>query len=291
VTHLRKIMLEELQRRNYSQATTRYYIRAVERFARHFHCSPDRLGPQHIREYQAQLFAKRKLSPGAVTNHLCALRFFYIQTLKKPWSIADTPYPKKTHRLPTILSPEEVAQLIDAACTPFHHTLLMTLYATGVRNAELTRLKISDVDSQRMVIHVQGGKGRQDRDVMLSPILLRELRLHWRRLPRKSRTWLFPGNRWHSGDQPIDTKTPRHACQHAARHAGIKKKVYPHLLRHCFATHLLEAGADLYTIQILLGHHDLKETAIYLHLSQRHLNAKASPLDSLKLKDRSAPEE
>jgi site-specific recombinase XerD len=284
-------MLEELQRRNYSQATTRYYIRAVERFARHFHCSPDRLGPQHIREYQAQLFAKRKLSPGAVTNHLCALRFFYIQTLKKPWSIADTPYPKKTHRLPTILSQEEVAQLIDAACTPFHHTLLMTLYATGVRNAELTRLKISDVDSQRMVIHVQGGKRRQDRDVMLSPILLHELRLHWRRLPRKSGTWLFPGNRWHSGDQPMDTKTPRHACQHAARHAGIKKKVYPHLLRHCFATHLLEAGADLHTIQILLGHHDLKETAIYLHLSQRHLNATASPLDSLKLKDRSVQEE
>jgi site-specific recombinase XerD len=142
-----------------------------------------------------------------------------------------------------------------------------------------------------MVIHVQGGKGRQDRDVMLSPILLDELRLHWRRLRRKSSAWLFPGNRWHSGDQPIDTKTPRQACQHAARHAGIKKKVYPHVLRHCFATHLLEAGADLHTIQILLGHHDLKETAIYLHLSQRHLNATASPLDSLKLKDRSVQEE
>ena len=120
MTHLRRIMLEELQRRNYSEATTRYYIRKVEAFARYFQCSPDRLGPQHIREYQAHLFAKRKLSPGTVTTHLCALRFFYIQTLKKPWSIADTPYPKKAHRLPTILSQEEVAQLIDAACTPFH---------------------------------------------------------------------------------------------------------------------------------------------------------------------------
>jgi integrase/recombinase XerD len=158
VTHLRRIMLEELQRRHYSEATTRYYVRHVEAFARYFHCSPDRLSRQHIREYQAYLFTKRKLSPGAVTNHLCALRFFYIQTLKRPWSIADTPYPKKVHRLPTILSQEEVAQLIDAACTPFHHTILMTLYATGVRNAELTRLKISDIDSQRMVIHVQGGK-------------------------------------------------------------------------------------------------------------------------------------
>jgi site-specific recombinase XerD len=117
VTHLRKIMLEELQRRHYSEGTTHYYIRHVERLARHFHCSPDRLGPQHIRQYQAYLFTKRKLSPGSVTNHLCALRFFYIQTLKKAWSIADTPYPKKTHRLPTILSQEEVAQLIDAAPT------------------------------------------------------------------------------------------------------------------------------------------------------------------------------
>jgi integrase/recombinase XerD len=289
VTHLRKMMLEELQRRHYSEATTNYYIRHVERFARYFHRSPDRLGPQHIREYQAQLFSKQKLSPGAVTNHLCALRFFYIQTLKRPWSIADTPYPKKLHRLPTILGQEEVAQLIDAACTPFRRTILMTLYATGVRNAELTRLKISDIDSKRMVIHIQGGKGRKDRDVMLSPVLLDELRAHWRRLRRKS-IWLFPGNRWHSGDRPMDTKTPRHACQYAARRAGIKKHVYPHVLRHCLATHLLEAGADLHTIQILLGHHDLKETARYLHLSQRHLHATASPLDSPVLKGRSLPE-
>jgi integrase/recombinase XerD len=168
------------------------FMADVERFARHFHCSPDRLGPRHIREYQAQLFSKQKLSPGAVTNHLCALRFFYIQTLKKPWSIADTPYPKKVHRLPTILSHEEVAHLIDAARSPYYRTILMTLYATGLRNAELTRLKVSDIDSQRMVIHVQGGKGSQDRDVMLSPRLLQELRLHWRRLPRKG-IWLFPG--------------------------------------------------------------------------------------------------
>ena len=215
---------------------------------------------------------------------------FLIQTLKKPWSIADTPYPKKRHRLPTILSQEEVAQLIDAAPTPFYRTVLMTLYATGVRNAELTRLKISDVDSQRMVIHVQGGKGRQDRDVMLSPVLLDELRAHWRRSRRKSSVWLFPGNRWHSGDQPIDTKTPPPRLPICRPPCRDQKRVYPHVLRHCFATHLLEAGADLHTIQILLGHHDLKETAIYLHLSQRHLHATASPLDSLVLKGRSEPE-
>lgn len=291
MTHLRKMMLEELQRRNYSQHTTRYYIRTVEDFARRFNRPPDRLGLRHIREYQAELFQKQKLSTGTVNNRLAALRFFYIKTLKKNWSIAETPYPKRPFYLPSILSQEEVTRLIDAALTPYHRILLMTLYATGVRNAELTHLKVSDIDSKRMVIHIQGGKGRRDRDVMLSLKLLEELREHWRRLPRKSSEWLFPGNRLHNSDQPIDTKTPRNACKEATKRAGIKKQVHPHTLRHCFATHLLEAGADLRTIQILLGHRDLKETTIYLHLSQRHLHATASPLDSLKLKDWSTQEE
>ena len=291
MTRLRKMMLEELQRRNYSQDTTRHYIRTVEDFARRFKCPPDRLGPRHIREYQAELFQKRKLSPGTVTNRLSALRFFYTKTLKKAWSVAETPYPKKQRRIPTILSQEEVVRLIDAAGTAFHRTLLITLYATGLRCAELTRLKVSDIDSQRMVIHVRSGKWGKDRDVMLSPKLLVELREHWRRLPRKSSAWLFPGNRWHNSDRPIDTKTPRHACQQAAKRAGLKKAVHPHTLRHCFATHLLEAGADLHTIQILLGHHDLKETTVYLHVSERHLKATASPLDSLQLKSELPREE
>jgi integrase/recombinase XerD len=290
VTHLRKMMLEELQQRNYSQHTTRYYIRTVEDFARRFNCSPDRLGPRHIREYQAELFQKRKLSPGTVAIRLAALRFFYTKTLKKHWSIAETPYPKRAHRLPTVLSQEEVAQLIDAASTPFRRTLLMTLYATGLRCAELTRLKIRDVDSQRMVLHVQGGKGRRDRDVMLSPKLLDELRQHWHRLRRKPTVWLFPGTRRHNGDRPIDTKTVWHACQQTAQHAGLRKNVHPHTLRHCFATHLLEAGADLRTIQILLGHQNLKETTVYLHLSKRHLRAIPSPLDSLPPKGKSPQE-
>jgi integrase/recombinase XerD len=285
VTHLRKMMLEELQRRNYSQHTTRSYIRTVEDFARRFNRSPDRLGPRHIREFQAELFQKRKLSPGSVTRYLAALRFFYTKTLKKAWSIAETPYPKRAFRLPSILSQEEVAQLIDAARPPLHRTLLITLYATGARNAELTHLKVSDIDSKRMVIHIQGGKGRRDRDVMLSSKLLEELRAHWHRLRRKPSVWLFPSNHHKSGNQPIDTKTTWYACKEAALRAGLKKKIHPHTLRHCFATHLLEAGADLRTIQILLGHRDLKETTIYLHLSQRHLHATASPLDSLQLKD------
>jgi integrase/recombinase XerD len=258
VTHLRKMMLEELQRRNYSQHTTRCYNRTVEDFARRFNRSPHRLGPRHIREFQAELFQKRKLSPGSVTRYLAALRFFYTKTLKKAWSIAETPYPKKAFHLPSILSQEEVTQLIDAARPPLHRTLLMTLYTTGARNAELTHLKVSDIDSQRIVIHIQGGKGRRDRDVMLSSKLLEELRAHWHRLRRKPNTWLFPSNRSKSENQPIDTKTTWYACKEAALRAGIKKKIHPHTLRHCFATHLLEAGADLRTIQTLLGHRDLK---------------------------------
>jgi integrase/recombinase XerD len=285
VTHLRKMMLEELQRRNYSENTTRCYLRTVEDFARRFRCSPDRLGPEHIREYQAELFKKWKLSPSTVTQRLAALRFFYIKTLKKAWSIAETPYPKQVFHLPTILSQEEVARLIDAARTPYHRTLLMTLYGTGVRRSELTHLKVRDIDSQRMVIHVQGGKGRKDRDVMLSPKLLEQLREHWRQLKHKPSLWLFPGNRRHTSDTPITTKVVWYVCQQAAQRAGIQKTVHPHTLRHCFATHLLEAGADLRTIQMLLGHRDLEETTIYLHLSERHLSATASPLDLLQRKD------
>ena len=284
MTHLRKLLLEELQRRNYSHETIRSYVHAVEDFARRFNCPPDRLGPQHIRQYQAELFQKRKLSSGTVGIRLAALRFFYTKTLRRNWSIADTPYPKRTHRLPTILSQEEVAQLIDAARTPCERILLMTLYATGVRRSELTHLKISDIDSQRMVVHIRDGKGRKDRDVMLSPKLLTALRTQWRFYHRQSSTWLFPSN--YRKDRPIDTKTVWHACQKAAQRAGLQKRVHPHTLRHCFATHLYEAGTDLRAIQVLLGHEDLKDTLIYVHLAIQRLNATASPLDSLSINDK-----
>ena len=178
------------------------------------------------------------------------------------------------------------ARLIDAAELPFHRILLMTLYATGARRAEVARLKISDIDSQRMVIHIRGGKGRKDRDVMLSPKLLDALRVYWRGLRRKPTDWLFPGNRWHTGSQPVTTKVLWTACQRAAQRAGLEqKRIHPHTLRHCFATHLLEAGADLRTIQMLLGHRDLEETTIYLHLSRRHLSATGSPLDALTIRE------
>jgi site-specific recombinase XerD len=276
-------MIEELRRRNFAESTIRAYVRGVEHFSRYFHRRPDQLGPEHIRHYQAMLLSKLKYSPNTVTARLGALRFFYIKVLKRNWSIAETPYPRKVIHLPEILSPEEVARLIDASRTPFQRAVLMTLYATGARRAEAATLKVGNIDSRRMVVHIQGGKGRKDRDVMLSPRLLDALREYWR--SRRPQVYLFPSSSGHRGvDQPISDKTIWNVCRAAARRAGLAyKNIHPHTLRHCFATHLLEAGADLRTIQILLGHRDLEETTIYLHLSSKHLSATASPLDALTI--------
>lgn len=276
-------MLEELERRNYTPNTSRAYLRAIEELAHYFHRPPDQLGPEQIREYVSHLFRDRKLTDNTVNQQVGALRFFFIKTLKRLWNVEETPYPKKGFHLPVILSRDEVSRLIESALTPFHRTILITLYATGLRRAELANLKITDIDSQRMVVHVRGGKGRKDRDLMLSPHLLKELRQHYRRLPQKQAGWLFPGGRWHTADYPITTKVVWYACREAAKRASIRKPLHPHTLRHCFATHLLEAGADLRTIQILLGHSDLKATTLYLHLSQHHLSATASPLDALPM--------
>lgn len=287
MTHLRKMMLEELARRNYSASTTECYIRAVEDFAGYFHRSPDQLGPEHIREFQAHLFTERKMATNTVNQRLAALRFLYVKTLRRPWNADETPYPRKVVNLPVILSREEVARLIDSALTPFHRIILMTLYGTGVRRAELTHLRVSDIDSQRMVVHVKGGKGRKDRDVMLSMKLLEALREHWVRY--KPKEWLFPGGKHHKLNHPITSKVVWHACREAAKRAGLEKKVHPHILRHCFATHLLEAGTDLRKIQILLGHSDLEETTIYLHVSQLHVSKTISPLDELSLSGAARP--
>jgi integrase/recombinase XerD len=232
VTHLRKMMLEELERRNYTESTTRAYLQIVQDYAGYFHRSPDQLGPEQIREYASYLFRERKLADNTVAQRVAALRFFYTRVLKRAWHIEETPYPKKRKRLPIILSREEVDRLIESALTPFHRTILMTLYGTGSRRAELANLRIADVDSQRMIIHIRGGKGRKDRDVMLGPNLLEELRQHYRRLRRKAGEWLFPGGRWHTADYPIDDKVVWYACRVAAQRAGIDKPMHPHTLRH-----------------------------------------------------------
>ncbi len=237
-----QLMPEELERRNYSQNTARVYLSAIEDLGRYVNRQPDELDPEHVREYQAYLFRERKLSPNTVNQRTGALRFFFITTLRRPWTIADTPYPRRVFQLPTVLSQDDVARLINAAPNPYYRTLVMALYATGARREELARLKVSDIDSKRMVVHIHGGKGRKDRDVMLSPTLLEALRDHWRRLRRKLKTWLFPGNRWHTGDEPIDTKVIWLACKKAATRAGLKG-VHPHTtageFRRRFLLHVL----------------------------------------------------
>jgi len=282
MTHLRQLMLDELQRRNYSPSTVRCYIHAVEDFAKYFHRSPERLGPDHIREYQVHLFRDRKLSPGTIQSRSAALRFLFVKTLRRTYLLDEIPFPKRPRKLPTVLSPEEVARLIESARNLMHRTMLMTLYATGLRRAELCHLKVSDIDSERMVIHVRQGKGSRDRDVLLTPKLLETLREYWRWM--KPKTYLFPGTvkNWRA-DVPITEKIVWTAVAEAAKQAGITKHVSPHTLRHSFATHMLEAGADLRTIQVLLGHSKLEHTTVYLHLSRRHLQAIPSPLEAIEV--------
>jgi site-specific recombinase XerD len=275
-------MLEELQRRNFSPTTIRSYLYAVERFARHFKCRPDRLNHTHLRSYQAHLLRTGQLQPKTVRLHVSALRFFFVKTLRRRYLLDDTPYPKAPQRLPLILSVEEMARLIDAADGLYHRTMLMVLYSTGIRSAELLQLQVADIDSRRMLIHIRQGKGGRDRFVPLSPTLLATLRVYYRWM--RPQTWLFPGmvHNWRA-DKPITKRVLWDAVVTAAKRAGFRRRVSPHLIRHSYATHLLESGADLRTIQLLLGHVNIRHTALYLHLSQKHLQAVANPLDALAI--------
>jgi len=276
------MMLEELHRRNYAASTITYYIKNVEQFARYFKRSPDRLTPTHLRTYQAYLLRQRKLAPRTVKLHVCAIRFFFNKTLRRRYLLEDTPYPKAPRRLPQVLSREEVTRLIAAAQSLTHRTMLMLLYSTGIRNAELRHLQVRDIDSRRMLIHIRHGKGGRERYVLLSATLLDTLRAYYRWM--RPTGFLFPGTvaNWRT-DTPVTPKVVWDACVVAARRAGLAHRVYPHLLRHCFATHLLESGADLRTIQLLLGHATLNHTVVYLHLSQRHLQGVVNPLDTMTL--------
>ena len=282
MTQVRKKMLEEIQRRNYSHRTARTYIRIVRDFAKYFHQPPDKLGPEQIRQYQAHLFQAKKLAPATVSQYVSALRFLFVKTLRRHFLAEYIPFPKSHKRLPTVLSPEEVARLIDSARNLYHRTLLMTLYSTAVRRAELCRLKVQDIDSQRMMIRIHQGKGGRDREVPLSPKLLETLRVYWRWM--RPTTFLFPGTvKGVRADVPITPNVVWLACRQAAQKAGITKHFSPHSLRHSCASHLLEAGADLRTIQVLLGHSRLEHTLLYLHLSPKHLQAIPNPLDALEV--------
>jgi site-specific recombinase XerD len=277
ITPLRRRMIDDMTVRNLSPATQQSYIWAVARFSWFFRQSPDQLGMEEVRGYQLEL-AKRGLSYAHINQVSAALRFVFGVTLGRPEAFEHIVVAKTPKKLPIVLSRDEVTRLVQAAGGLRNKAALATAYATGLRAAELAALKVTDIDSGRMVIRVEHGKGGKDRYVMLSPQLLGILRAYWR--STGSRHWLFPGQ---SSDRPISTKRLQIACRAARRAAGLDKPVSLHTLRHSFATHLLEAGANIRTIQVLLGHAQLATTARYLHVATSVIADTASPLDRLHL--------
>jgi integrase/recombinase XerD len=276
MTALRQRMLEDLRLRNYSLRTQKIYVGHVARFARHFGKSPEQLGPEEIRTYQVHLIDDKHASWSTFNQTVCALRFLYRVTLSRPWTVEQVPFARPTKRLPAVLSPDEVERLLAAVSNRKHRLVLMTMYATGLRVSEALHLKLADIDSGRMVIRVRHGKGGKDRLVMLSPVLLEELRRYWRFY--RPGFWLFPG---HDPSTPLHITAIQKACKRARQSAGILKPVSCHTLRHSFATHLLESGADLRLIQTLLGHGSVRTTQIYTHVATPRLVATASPLERL----------
>ena len=276
---LRRRFIEDMQIRNLSGHTQRAYVEQVVRFARYFRRSPEHLGPPEIRTYLIHLTQERGLAASSIIVTVSALRFFYTVTLKQPWAVEGTiPTSRKAKKLPVVLSQDEVTRFLGAVDNLKHRLILAVCYATGLRLSEAVRLKPAAIDSQRMVIRVEQGKGRKDRYVMLPPKLLTMLRDYWKRTHPGE--WLFPGNR---PGQPITPSTIDHTCREVRLLCGIGKPVTPHSLRHSFAVHLLEAGTDLRTIQLLLGHRNLGTTARYLMIATNKVCATASPLESLTL--------
>ena len=278
MTPLRRRMLEDMQVRRLSSSTQRMYVSAVARFARHFGRAPARLGPEQVRAYQIHLTNERRLARSTLVVYVSALRFLYRTTLNKRWRFNDLiPLPKRSRSLPVVPSREEVARILDTVKAVKHRAILTTCYAAGLRISEAVSLRPSDIDSSRMVVRVQQGKGRKDRFVMLSERLLEILRDYWRRT-RPQGEWLFPGL---LPGRHVSRHTLEHACQRARRLAGLEKRITPHSLRHAFAAHLLEAGADVRTIQLLLGHRSLATTARYLQVACSKVCSATSPLDLL----------
>jgi integrase/recombinase XerD len=273
---LRQRMLEDMQIRNFAVGTQYAYVHAVAAFSRHFGRSPDQLGPEEIRTYQAYLVREKKTSYGPLNTAVSALRFFYRTTLGKEWRIDLIPYAHREKKLPVVLSPTEVMEFFRAIASLKHRAILMTAYAAGLRVSEVAHLLVTDIDSQRMLIRIRQSKGHKDRYVMLSPRLLELLRAYWK--AARPRTWLFPGR---GGNDPVSRRGIAWACQQARLASGLSKTVTVRSLRHSFATHLLEAGTNLPTIQLLLGHASLRTTAIYIHVASSTVAATASPLDSL----------
>ncbi len=273
MTPLRRRMLEDLRIRNFSPHTQKAYIRYVARFARHFGCPPDQLGPEHVRTFQVHL-ADVGASFATLTQLASALRFLYRVTLRKDWIVERIPYPKPERRLPVVLSREDVIKFLSSPRNIKHRAILTTCYAAGLRISEATHLRVSDIDSKRMVIRIQQGKGKKDRMVPLSPTLLDLLREYWR--VAQPRDWLFPGKK---RSQPITRRSVQRVCVQARKASGLDDNVTAHTLRHSFATHLLEAGTNVRTIQLLLGHASLSTTATYTQVATGEVLSTKSPLD------------
>ena len=278
MTPLRQRMLEDLQIRHYSPTTIRLYLHSVAEFARYFHKPPDQLGPEHIRQYQLFLIKEKQASQSTCIQLVCALRFLYTHTLNRKIEIERIPFPRRERKLPLILSREEVKALLEAPAKLRDRAALAVLYGSGLRIAEVTQLKPDDIDSRRNVLWVRQGKGRKDRQTLLPAKLLELLRLYWR--AERPGEWIFPGA---DGTRPVGPKAIYHVCRAAGKAAAIRRPVHPHLLRHAFATHLLESGVNLRTIQLLLGHANLETTARYLQVADVAVRSTPSPLDTLEL--------
>jgi integrase/recombinase XerD len=278
MTALRQRMIEDMQLRNLSPHTIEAYVSAVARFAKHFGKSPEQLNGGQVRQYLLHLVRDQHVGWSRYNIARCGLQFFYRVTLGQDERFEKLPCARAPKRLPTVLSRDELRRLFDVVEHHLKHkALLMTLYAAGLRVSEALALKPGDIDSPRMLIHVRLGKGNKDRMVKLSSQLLVVLRDYWK--ARRPKVWLFPQD--DNSDRAIPSGTAQRIVQRAAKRAGIARRVSPHTLRHSYATHLLEAGTDLRTIQLLLGHTNLKTTSIYMHVSPAKLNATASPLDLL----------
>jgi integrase/recombinase XerD len=277
MTSLRQRFLEDMQIRNLAVNTQESYVQQVSTFARHFNKSPELLGPEQIRAYQVYLTNQRKLATGSILIAISALRFLYKVTLKKDWSFEDIiPAPKKPQTLPVVLSPEEVLQFLACVESKKHRAILTTCYGAGLRVSESIALTPPTIDSKRMVLRVEQGKGMKDRYVMLSAKLLEILREWWR--VEKPQHWLFPGD---IPGQHISRFAVEQACRKAHHTCKISKPITPHSLRHAFAVHLLEQGVDVRTIQLLLGHRSLATTAKYLRIATSKVCSTTSPLDLL----------
>ena len=277
MTPLRKRMIEDMQVRNLSPNTQESYLQQVSLFARHFGKSPQLLGPEEIRSYQLYLTNDKRLATSSIHIATAALRFLYKVTLKEDWILAEViPLPRKPQKLPVVMSPEEVGHFLACVRLLKHRVILTTCYAAGLRISEAVRLKPNAIDSRRMVIVIVCGKGGKDRYVMLSARLLEILRSYWK--ATRPTEWLFPGA---IPGRPITEDAVGLACENAHRLSGLSKPVTPHSLRHAFAVHLLEFGADVRTIQLLLGHRSLATTARYLRIATSKVCATSSPLDLL----------